>query len=412
MLISALLEDGAPRTAADPEAQALLVDAQQRAEHVERGVLATLVDDVGLAEDAAWLTRHVLRDLDELAGREPRAVVFDVALLALALHRRAALLVGDGIPSQADEQRLGLVARGELEQAEGPLAAFVAAVRAALEPYPGWPAASAAFSAALTAALDAVIRDRRMGALGPAIATHDGDDTTGCELVAIAAGIVTGDRSLALHPSETEMALRLASSTVARARDALAFAEGSGPLAPEQLVARRLAVPPGIVRLRNDEIGRSLVAIFVVELLDMLDAIQGIDPRAPIRTILPRTVGGLLALERGWDALARRPIDLDREHVMTALREEARRDGRITSDERALLRGMDAHLLAFTDLLARVDEDRVVDFDEFVQLRNTRAHVLDDLLRIALADDVITDDERGLLVRALELLPALRPGRR
>jgi hypothetical protein len=30
-------------------------------------------------------------------------------------------------------------------------------------------------------------------------------------------------------------------------------------------------------------------------------------------------------------------------------------------------------------------------------------------MRIALADDVISDDERRLLVRVLELLPTLRP---
>jgi tellurite resistance protein len=103
---------------------------------------------------------------------------------------------------------------------------------------------------------------------------------------------------------------------------------------------------------------------------------------------------------------------VDREEIMAELRTVARFDGRITTDERALLRGMDMHLLAFQDLLVRIDEDRVVDFDEFQQLRLTRQHVLDDLMRIALADDVISDDERQLLVRALELLPSLRPAPR
>jgi len=107
-------------------------------------------------------------------------------------------------------------------------------------------------------------------------------------------------------------------------------------------------------------------------------------------------------------------VRADHDAIMNELRVAARLDGRITADERALLRGMDEHLHDFDGLIRRIREDHVVDFEEFRQLRTSRQAILDDALRIALADDVVTDDERELVVRVLELLPMLRPigGRR
>ena len=86
----------------------------------------------------------------------------------------------------------------------------------------------------------------------------------------------------------------------------------------------------------------------------------------------------------------------------------AQADGQITADERAILRAMDSQLLEFQRLMQRIDEDRQVDDEEFEQVRNSRQRVLDELFRIALADDQITSDERDLLLRAMELIPALR----
>ncbi|MBK8235967.1 MAG: hypothetical protein IPK74_10445 [Deltaproteobacteria bacterium] len=132
------------------------------------------------------------------------------------------------------------------------------------------------------------------------------------------------------------------------------------------------------------------------------------DPRQPLPGMIAHANYGLLELHGCADELFIASVAPEHDAIMTELRLVARLDGRITTDERALLRGMDAPLHAFEVLLARIREDHVLDFEEFGQLRSARVGVLGDL-RIALADDVITDDERGLLVPALELLPMLRP---
>jgi len=397
---------------ADARAQSLVVQAQQRAERASGHLLAALVDEPGLSTAAAALACAVVGDVRDEHGAAPDddvvAILHDVAMLALAIGRRPAILF-DGLAREGYADRIGMSARGQLERAEEPLPAFVVALRDALATLPGWDAGCAAFSAALANALETTLQEQRLGALGPTTVFRDAADGAGADLVAIAAGILFGDRSAMHHPTEVELALRLGCASVGRARDVIAYTQGTGPLQPLELVARRFAVPLPVIRLGAADTARCLRAMLAMDVLDLADALGSIEAREPMRTLLPRAVAGIIALEPGADALATDERVVDRDAIMAELRQVARLDGRITSDERALLRGMDTHLLAFKELLARIDEDRVVDFEEFQQLRITRQHVLDDLLRIALADDVISDDERSLLVRVLELLPTLRP---
>ncbi len=402
----------------DPRAHALTVHAQQRAERASGHLLAALVDEPGLAEAGAALACSVIGQPGELldaTGKAPDddalAVLHDVAMLALAIGRRPALLFG-GLAREGHAERIGMSARGQLERSDEPLPAFVLALREALATFDGWHAGCAAFSAALANALETTLQEQRLGALGPTTAFRDAADGAGADLVAIAAGILLGDKSAMHHPTEVELALRLGCASVGRARDVIAYTMGIGPLQPIELVARRFAVPAPVIRLGAADTARCLRAMLAMDVLDLADVLPSIEAREPMRVVLPRAVAGLVALEPGADALATNEPAVDRERIMAELRTVAKLDGRITTEERALLRGMDTHMLAFQELLVRIDEDRVVDFDEFQQLRLTRQHVLDDLMRIALADDVISDDERGLLVRVLELLPAMRPASR
>jgi len=400
----------------DPRARSLLMHAQARAERASGHLLAALVDEPRLAAAAAALVCHVVGDERDPVGGEPGtdqlAIVHDVAMLALAVGWRPALLF-EGIAREGYAERVGMAARGQLERADDePLPAFVVALRTALAGLPGWDAGAAEMSAALANALETTLQEQRRVALGAATSqdpSPDWADGAGPDLVAIATGILLGDRSAIRHPSEVELALRLGCATVGRARDIVAYTSGGGPLRPQELVARRFAVPIEVIRLGHADTDRCLRAMLAMDVLDLADALQSLDPSEPLRRLLPRAVAGIVELEPGGNVLRTSTPAVDRDEIMAELRKVARLDGRITTEERALLRGMDTHLLAFGDLLARIDEDRVVDFEEFQQLRLTRQHVLDDLMRIALADDVISDDERGLLVRALELLPSLRP---
>ena len=123
-----------------------------------------------------------------------------------------------------------------------------------------------------------------------------------------------------------------------------------------------------------------------------------------------RAVAGIIELDGSAHVVigavgGPRPAQAD---LMKEMIVVARADGRITSDERAMLRGMDTQLLEFQRLTERICEDRNVDEEEFGQLRDTRQRILDELFRIALADDQITGDERDFLLRAMEMVPALR----
>lgn len=372
------------------------------------GLFESLLDHPVLARNAAGLVRLVLGDVDEGEPIAPgiAKVMMQVSMLALAMDRDARLLYGE-IGTEGARRDTGSM---DECAAVGPaFAALATDIRSALGELPGWPAGCAAFGNALITIVDVLTQDRQLGGVGPSVAYRDAADLAGVDLVATSAAIVMGDRTLMLLPNECELALQLGNSAVARAREVLAFTSSQGPLRPDDIIARRFAVPSGVIRLGTTEIERCMRAIFAAELLDLSDLLAEMDAASPFRVALARTVYGMVRLGDPDGELMIATVRPHHDAIMNELRVAARLDGRITADEHALLRGIDEHLHAFDELVLRIREDRVVDFDEFRQLRTTRQAILDDVLRIALADDVVSDDERELLVRILELLPMLRP---
>jgi len=400
---SVLALDVAPQ--ADHPRTADLVE-RARASAEPGGLFEALLDHPTLARDAAALARVVMADPDdgEPMNDDVVAVILPVATLALAMDRHTALLF-----AALDEDEARVENAQDEFAAVGPaFGAMATALRDRLAVLPGWPAGCAAFGTALVGLVDVLTQDRQLGGLGPTVAYRDAADSAAADFVATAASIVLGDRTLMTHPSECELALRLGNSVVARAREVISFMAEDGPLRPDDMIARRFAVPAGVIKLGTAEIERCLRAIFAAELLDLGDLLDELDD-APLGHTLARTVHAMVRLADPKEDLVIATVRPQHDAIMGELRIVARLDGRITADERALLRGMDEHLHAFDELTQRIREDRVVDFDEFRQLRTTRQHILDDVLRLALADDVVSDDERGLLVRVLELLPMLRP---
>ncbi len=393
-----------------PRAAALLEVARDAA--APGGLFESLVDHPQLGLRAAALVRTVLGD-DGGAELPPpvTVVMMKVAMLALAMDRSASLLYSE---LHLDGARPEAAYADEFAAVGPAFATFATDVRDTLAHMPGWPAGCAAFGTALATIVDVLAQDRQVGGIGTSVAWRDAADLAGADLVATAAAIVIGDRTLMLHPNECELALRLANGAVARAREVIAFIAEDGPLRPDEMIARRFAVPAGVIRLGASEIERCLRALFAAEVLDLADLLGELGAVAPLRGVLARTVHGMIALSDPDGELVIATVRADHDAIMNELRVAARLDGRITADERALLRGMDEHLHDFDGLIRRIREDHVVDFEEFRQLRTSRQAILDDALRIALADDVVTDDERELVVRVLELLPMLRPigGRR
>lgn len=404
---SVLALDVAPQ--ADHPRTADLVE-RARASAEPGGLFEALLDHPTLARDAAALARVVMADPDD---GEPMhdavvAVMLPVATLALAMDRHTALLFAD-LDEEGDEDEGRVESTQDEFAAVGPaFGAMATVLRDRLAVLPGWPAGCAAFGTALVGLVDVLTQDRQLGGLGSTVAYRDAADSAAADFVATAASIMLGDRTLMTHPNECELALRLGNSVVARAREVISFMAEDGPLRPDDMIARRFAVPAGVIKLGTAEIERCLRAIFAAELLDLGDLLRELDD-APLGHTLARTVHAMVRLADPKEDLVIATVRPQHDAIMGELRIVARLDGRITADERALLRGMDEHLHAFDELTLRIREDRVVDFDEFRQLRTTRQHILDDVLRITLADDVVSDDERGLLVRVLELLPMLRP---
>ncbi len=393
-------ELGHPRTAA------LLESARSVA--APGGLFEALLDHPSLSLESAALVRFVLGDPDD---GEPVAesvvhVMMPVTMLALAMDRQAALLYAE---LDGEGARTQTAAAQEFAAVGPAFAAMASSFRDGLADLPGWPAGCAAFAEALGTVVDVLTQDRQLGGVGRSVAYRDAADLAGADLVATAAAIVLDDHTLMLHPSECELALQLGNSVVARAREVISYAAADGPLRPDEMISRRFAIPAGVIKLGAAEIERCMRAIFAAELLDLGDLLAEFDAPSRFREVLGRTVHGMIRLGAPQDELVIATVRPEHDAIMAELRIVARLDGRITADERALLRGMDEHLHVFDDLAARIREDSVVDFDEFRQLRTTRQVILDDVLRIALADDVVSDDERGLLIRVLELLPMLRP---
>lgn len=370
-----------------------------------------------LSRDAAALVTYAIGDTAGVS-ESALAPVHDLATLALAIDRARESVLDPGESASdaiADDlDGLGPAARGETDVANGPLSAYVLAVRQALQTQPGWDAGGPAITTRLSDLLDGLAQEYRMRAVdmgdafGPSLAAL----TKGAwlDVVVESACIVTGDDTRNVHPSRCDLVARLASGVIGLARDLGDHLRGDGTPRSTELIAQRFAIPAHVIRLTNTQIARSLRATLELEVRDLLDALSYLPADASRPAIVRRTVAAMLALDGSAHAVASATDTLhgSREELMDQMRAVARADGTITADERALLRGLDAHLLDFQGLVERIEEDRKVDFEEFEQLRATRQRILDDMFRIALADDRISDDERQLLLRAMELLPVLR----
>ncbi len=369
--------------------------------------------------DSAALVGYALRDLlrgAEITGEEAHAV-HRVALLVSVTDRRPDAIVDPGASATGlltdDLESLASVADGSGDPA-GPRSRFVADLRRRMQQGEGWSIWGERFTQALVDRLLELAQSFRLRAaqlddvLGPAIAA--GSRGAGFGLVLLAAGVMSGDPNASTHPAATELVLRLGASAVGLAHDVGRFMRGRGDKASRELVAQRFALPSHVIRLEDDDVGRALRAMLELELRDLAAALRYLDRSSPWPGVVRRAVTAFLELDgSAREVLADRPpVPASRETVMAEMRAVARRDGKVTTDERALLRGMDALLSDFEALASRVEEDQVVDFDELGQLRSMRSRILDGLFQIALGDDRITDDERELLVRAMELLPTVR----
>lgn len=376
------------------------------------GLIESLIDRRDLALDAAAVTRVVLADDPEgPPASAAAATVMSHVLVALALGRNPGWLQSEdeGVDvGRLQSDRLQGDQGDEFAAAGPAFAAFANEARTALAELAGWPSGCAAYGGALASTVDILAHERQLAGLGPSVAGLDAADLVGAGFVAIAAAIVRDDRTVMHLPSECELALQLANEVVARAREVLALIAHTGPLRPTEAIARRFSIPPDVMRLGPTELERAMRAMFAADLLDLGDLLRHIGRDTPFGDAVARTAGAMVALADPENELVIATVRPESNAIMGELRIAARLDGRITADERALLRGMDEHLVAFDHLVARIQEDHIVDFDEFRQLRTARQAILDDILRIALADDVVTDDERALLVRALELIPMLR----
>jgi hypothetical protein len=94
--------------------------------------------------------------------------------------------------------------------------------------------------------------------------------------------------------------------------------------------------------------------------------------------------------------------------LLDELRALAHRDGVVSDDEAALIAEMELGLGGFVELFAAVRRDHRLDWHEFLWLRRARADIFARAVRRAFADEVVTDDERQLLIRIAERLPDLR----
>ncbi|MCA9715889.1 MAG: hypothetical protein H6713_03315 [Myxococcales bacterium] len=97
-----------------------------------------------------------------------------------------------------------------------------------------------------------------------------------------------------------------------------------------------------------------------------------------------------------------------RDKILDELWAIALLDNVITEDEATLLRAVEEQLDRFDLLVRSVDRAGGVDFEEFLRMRDARKQIFDYVLDKALADGKITDDERQLLVRIIEMLPLIR----
>ncbi len=373
------------------------------------GPLRTALAPRGIVLEAGAVVDFVLDGFD--VSPEQLYAMHDLATLVFAVGRDLPLLRELDEPADLDVLATG--GGGAFEVEAGPISSMLANLVRTLRGSKGWDVGGPALLRRLVDAASGYAQSRRLeefstDALTPALAAAARGVWK--EALVEAACIVAGDESRVTQADVADTVGRLLGTVVGLAPELGPFLHGDGDARAVELVTQRFAVPAHVVRLSEPQIARALHATLELEVRDLLDAVRHLDPVAARPHLVRRFALAVLAADGSATAVvsatsATPPL---REDVMDMMRAIARADGQITSDERALLRSFDTHLHAFGDLVARVEEDRVIDFDEFVQLREMRQTILDDLFRVALSDANVEEDERQLLLRAMELIPTLR----
>lgn len=371
--------------------------------------LATALRGSPLVREASAIVDFLLEDFE--VSERAHTMLFEFGVLVLAVNREAQELCEH--VDHADLDALATSGGGEFESAAGPMSGIFRDLVAALREEPGWALGGGASLARLTNAASGYAQARRLeefaaGALTPSLAAAARGVWK--EALAEAACVICDDDSRRTKNVVADAVGRLLGSVVGLASELAPFLTGEGDTRAVELVTQRFAVPAQVVKLTPPQIARALRATLELEVRDLLDALHHLDPLGGRSQLVRRLVLALLTA----DGSARTVVAAtmaeppDRDDVMRRMRAIALADGKVTTDERNLLRRFDTQLHAFNDLICRIEEDRVVDFDEFQQLREMRQTILDELFQVALADSQITDDERQLLLRAMELVPTLR----
>lgn len=382
----------------------------------EHAWLAHLGRDPQVVEDAAAVVAYILADpmLDPLEDVEPLEALHQIVVLGLGLARDPGLVV-DALASESkdDLNEIDATARGKSFEPGGPLAGFVARARSRLERTKGWARSGERFSHALADLVAGVVQRAQMQRFDGSTRIADilRDAQEGAWVPALLRGcvVVTADSNPGSRTAQFDLALRLCTSAIGWAEQLRALEHEDDQERIAASLAHRFVLPAQVIALSAPQLHRALQATLNLELHDLADATDYLDASEPLPRCIERCVTATTALLGPTKPLdSETPERASREEIMERLRDVAREDGRITTDERALLREVDRHLSEFETIARRIDEDQMVDFDEFRQLRSCRLELVEAPFRTALADQTVTDDERQLLVRAMELVVAVR----
>jgi len=371
--------------------------------------LAASLRGTELVHEACSIVDFLLEDFD--VSERARDVLFEFGVLVLAVTRDVATL-REHVDS-ADLEALANAGGGEFDNGAGPMSRALSALVAALRNEPGWALGGTAALSRIRNAASGYAQARRLeefavGALTPSLAAASRGIWK--EALVEVACVACNDSGRATKSEIADLVGRLLGSVVGLASELAPFLSGTGDERAVELITQRFAVPPQVIKLSAPQIARALRATLELEVRDLLDALHHLDPLGARSQLVRRLVLALLTADGSARAVVEATTSTppDRDDVMRRMRAIALADGKVTTDERNLLRRFDAQLHVFNELVHRIEEDRVVDFDEFGQLREMRQSILDELFRVALADSEVSDDERQLLLRAMELVPTLR----
>ncbi|MGH1345204.1 MAG: hypothetical protein ACRBN8_26820 [Nannocystales bacterium] len=371
--------------------------------------LEVALSTTGVVTEAAGIVGFLLEDFQVQASAHEALFRFAVLVLAVTRDRPELRAHVD----DADLDALANAGGGEFEQASGPMSRVFRELVATLRTQPGWEINGPAAQARLRNAASGYAQARRLeefaaDALTPGLAAASRGVWK--EALVEAACVVCSDDGRTRKTEVADAVGRLLGNVVGLASELAPFLSGEGDERAVELVTQRFAIPAQVVKLNLRQIGRALRATLELEVRDLLDALHHLDPLGARTLLVRRLVLAMLTADGSARAVvaATSSEPPGRDEVMQRMRAIALADGEVTTDERALLRRFDTQLHTFNDLIERIEEDRVVDFEEFQQLREMRQTILDELFRVALADAQVSDDERQLLLRAMELVPTLR----